>query len=289
MNENRYSELKQAEKGALISIIAYIAISGLKLAVGSLAHSEALRADGLNNSTDIIASVAVLIGLRVSRKPADADHRYGHWKAENVASLITSMIMLAVGLEVLYTSLRVLFLGQTQSPDMAAAIVGIFSAIVMYGVYFYNKRLAKKMKSPALLAAAKDNRSDAWTSIGTAVAIFAASFDLGFLDSITAVIVAGLILKTAIEIFKDSSFSLSDGFDQQLLADYAVAIAQVDNVAAVKNLRGRMYGANVFLDVVICVNKNFTVEKSHQIADEIEELMAAKFGVFDSDIHIEPA
>lgn len=101
MNKDRYKQLKQAELGAIISIVAYIVVSILKLTIGNLANSEALRADGLNNFTDILASVAVLIGLRISRKPADTEHRYGHWKAENIASLITSFIMLLVGLEVL--------------------------------------------------------------------------------------------------------------------------------------------------------------------------------------------
>lgn len=105
MVNNRYEQLKKAELGALISIAAYILVSAMKLVVGNLANSEALRADGLNNFTDILASVAVLIGLRIAQKPADADHRYGHWKAENVASLVTSFIMLLVGMQVLYSSI----------------------------------------------------------------------------------------------------------------------------------------------------------------------------------------
>jgi len=119
--------------------------------------------------------------LRLAQKPADEDHKYGHWKAENVASLVTSLIMLAVGLQVLWSSIQTILLGETQSPDMIAAVVGIISAILMYGMYYYNKRLSARVKSSALLAAAKDNRSDAWTSIGTAIAIFAASFGIGCL------------------------------------------------------------------------------------------------------------
>ena len=184
MNNERYQQLKQAELGAIISILAYVIVSILKLSIGNIADSEALRADGLNNFTDILASIAVLIGLRVSRKPADNEHRYGHWKAENIASLVTSFIMLLVGIEVLYSSIRSFMDKETGSPDITAAIVGIFSAILMYIVYYFNKKLAEKVKSPGLLAAAKDNRSDAWTSIGTAIAVFAASFQLGWLDTL---------------------------------------------------------------------------------------------------------
>ncbi|MEG2326508.1 MAG: cation diffusion facilitator family transporter [Enterococcus sp.] len=289
MVNNRYEQLKKAELGAIISIVAYILISILKLTVADLAHSEALRADGLNNFTDILASIAVLIGLRISRKPADAEHRYGHWKAENVASLVTSFIMLLVGLEVLYSSVQSVIQHKTESPDMTAAIVGIFSAIVMYAVYFFNKRLSEEVQSSGLLAAAKDNRSDAWTSIGTAVAVFGASFNLGWLDSAAAIVVALLILKTAIDIFRDSVFSLSDGFDQTQLTRYTRAIEQLPEIRAVKSIKGRSYGANIYLDVTVTMNPQLTVKESHDIADQIEDLLQEEFQIFETDVHIEPS
>lgn len=289
MNQARYDELKKAEKGAMISIVTYIVVSVAKLLIGRFANSEALWADGLNNATDIIASIAVFIGLRVAQKPADKEHKYGHWKAENVASLVTSLIMLAVGVQVLISSIQTIIAGETESPDMIAAMVGIISALLMYGVYFYNKTLAAAVKSSALLAAAKDNRSDAWTSIGTAIAIFAASFGLGWLDSLTAIVVALLIVKTAVDIFRESAFSLSDGFDDTLVLQYEQAIATLPEVLFVKSIRGRMYGANVFVDVVIAMEKTLTVEESHQVADEIEVMLAEQFQVFDTDVHIEPA
>ena len=86
MIEEQYKRIKLGERGARISIIAYVTLTALKLFVGYLSNSEALKADGLNNSTDIIASFAVLIGLMVSRKPADEDHLYGHWRSETVTS-----------------------------------------------------------------------------------------------------------------------------------------------------------------------------------------------------------
>jgi cation diffusion facilitator family transporter len=288
MANDRYQELKQAEKGAIISIVAYLFISILKLAVGNWAGSEALRADGLNNATDIIASISVLIGLKVSRKPADEDHRYGHWKAETVASLITSLIMIAVGLQVLYSSIQTVLDGRSETPDSIAAIVGIGSASIMYGVYFYNKKLAEKVKSSGLLAAAKDNRSDAWTSIGTAVAVFAATFRLGWLDSLAAVVVGVLIIKTGVDIFRESTFSLSDGFDIELIQQYKEEIEKIPGVTRVKSVKGRNYGANIYVDVVVEMPAEFSVKQSHAIADQIEFLLRDAFGVFEIDVHVEP-
>lgn len=287
-NEKRYQELKLAEKGAIISIFAYIIVSALKLLIGNLAHSEALQADGLNNATDIVASISVLIGLRLSRKPADDDHRYGHWKAENVASLVTSLIMIVVSLQVLYTSIETIVTGREDTPDMVAAIVGIFSAIFMYGVYLYNKKLAQSVRSSGLMAAAKDNLSDAWTSIGTAIAVFAASFHFGWIDSLTALAVGLLILKTGIDIFKESVFSLSDGFDQDLLVEYKAEILKIDGVTAVTQLKGRNYGANIYVDVTVLMPAKMNVEESHAVADLIEEALYTHHQVSEVDVHVEP-
>ncbi|WP_373180043.1 cation diffusion facilitator family transporter [Enterococcus durans] len=288
MNNERYQQLKQAELGAIISILAYVIVSILKLSIGNIADSEALRADGLNNFTDILASIAVLIGLRISRKPADNEHRYGHWKAENIASLVTSFIMLLVGIEVLYSSIRSFMDKETWSPDITAAIVGIFSAILMYIVYYFNKKLAEKVKSPGLLAAAKDNRSDAWTSIGTAIAVFAASFQLGWLDTLAAMVVGLLILKTAVDIFRESSFSLSDGFDQAELVRYKETIEKIPEVRQVKDIRGRNYGSNIYVDITVLMDSDLTVKESHTVSDIIEHRLFEKFQVHETDVHVEP-
>lgn len=288
VSADRYGNIKKAERGAIISVCAYLVLSAAKLVTGVLANSDALRADGLNNFTDVLSSIAVLVGLRFSRIPADDNHRYGHWKAEGIASLITSFIMFIVGGQVLYTSIASMAKGQMETPDLPAAIVGVVSAGIMYGVYFYNKSLSQKVSSPGLMAAAKDNRSDAWTSIGTAIAVFAASFNLSWLDTTAAIIIGLLIIKTAYDIFKDSAFSLSDGFNEDLLAEYRSAIEHLPGVLGVRIIRARTYGSNVDADVVITVPPDMSVRDSHAIADRIEHLLAERFNVYETTVHIEP-
>jgi cation diffusion facilitator family transporter len=197
MEEQGFLDLKRGERGAIVSIIAYICLSALKLAVGYIANSEALKADGLNNLTDIIASVAVLVGLRLSQRPADDDHPYGHWKAETVASMVASFIMAAVGLKVAYEAIVSIFYVQIGAPDVISAWTGLFCAFVMYWVYRYNKKLATDINSQSVMAAAKDNLSDAWVSVGTFIGIMGAQFGLPWLDPLAAVIVGLLICKTA--------------------------------------------------------------------------------------------
>jgi cation diffusion facilitator family transporter len=284
----KYDNLKLGEKGAIISIIAYIGLTAIKMMIGYMSNSEALKADGLNNATDIIASIAVLIGLRLAQRPADQDHTYGHWKAETVASLVASFIMMVVGLQVLYGAVTSVFEGKSESPDIIAAWTGIFCAAVMYLVYRYNKRLALKIKSQAVMAAAKDNISDAWVSIGIVVGIIGSQFGLPWLDPLTAVAVGILICKTAWDIFREATHHLTDGFDEELIKEYRSTIANVDGVEAVKDLRARNYGNNAVVDVVILVRSDLDLQKAHDISTNVEDELLKEHEVYTVHVHVEP-
>lgn len=288
MNQEKYNQLKLGERGAMISIIAYILLSFIKFLIGTSSGSEALRADGLNNATDIVASVAVLIGLRYSRKPADHDHPYGHWKAESVASLVASFIMMIVGIQVLYNAVQSVFDGKTQSPDLLSAWTGIGAAIVMYLVYRYNHKLARKIDSQSLLAAAKDNLSDAWVSIGTVIGILGSQFGLPWLDPLTAVIVGLLICKTAWNIFMEASHYLTDGFDEKLIQSYEKTVLTLPGVKGVKDIRARNYGNNTVVDVVILVRSTLDIKEAHDISSQVEEELMQIHEVYDVHVHVEP-
>ncbi|HZH58654.1 MAG TPA: cation diffusion facilitator family transporter [Metabacillus sp.] len=288
MEEQKYSDLKLGERGAIISIVAYICLSILKLAIGYISDSAALRADGLNNTTDIIASIAVLIGLKLSQRPPDKNHTYGHWKSETIASMVASFIMAAVGLQVLFDAFSGLLQGRDASPDVLAAYTGIFSAIVMYFVYLYNKKLAMKINSKAVMAAAKDNISDAWVSIGTAIGIFGSQFNMPWIDTVTAIVVGILICKTAFDIFIQASHELSDGFDENKLQIYHQQIRKVSGVKGIKQIKGRSYGNNEVLDVVILVNSKLDITEAHDIATQVEKVMKTDHGVYDVHVHVEP-
>ena len=288
MNQSQ-NNLRLAERGALISIVAYLILSAAKLATGHLLHSSSLVADGYNNLSDIISNIALLIGIRMARQPADRDHRFGHWKIEDLASLVTSIIMFYVGFDVLRDTVQKILSRETTVIDPLGAIVGVASALVMFAVYLYNRSLAKKAQSKALNAAAKDNLSDVVTSLGTSVAIGASAFNYPIVDQIVAIVITFFILKTAYDIFIESSFSLSDGFDESLLDKYKAAILELPKVSRVKSQRGRTYGSNIYLDVVIEMNPDLSVYESHAITEEVERLLKEKFGVFDIDVHVEPS
>lgn len=283
-----YTNLRAGEKGAWLSIGTYIFLSGMKLTVGYLGASQALKADGLNNTTDIIASIAVLIGLRISQKPPDLNHQYGHLRAETIASLVASFIMLVVGLQVLSNSVKGLFNPIEHTPSTITAIVALVSAAIMYGVYRYNLALANKIKSSAVRAAAYDNRSDALVSIGTAIGISSAILGFPIIDVVTALIVGLIIIKTAIEIFWESVHTLTDGFDAEETEMLKRLVSNVDGVIRVIDLKGRSHGNMSFVDVTVTVNPNLNIIEGHRISDKIEETVKTFNPYSLVLVHIEP-
>ncbi|MDR0199381.1 MAG: cation diffusion facilitator family transporter [Streptococcaceae bacterium] len=285
----RVHDLRLAERGVWVSIGAYIVLAAANVIVAELTHSASLRANGLDNVTDVLANIAILIGLRVARVPADSDHVYGHWKVESIAALLSSFLMAFVGFEVLQSTIERMVSRVQVSVDAIGAWVGVFSAVVIFSVYLYTRRLARQVSSEALRAAARDNLADSVTSLGTAVAVVAASLHWVLIDQVMALVIAGFIFKTAYDIFRDSAFSLTDGFDENLLVAYEEAIRGVDKVSEVKMLRGRTYGSHIFLDVVVAMSPDLSVYESHAATEEIERVLRERFDVFDTDVHVEPA
>lgn len=202
--------------------------------------------------------------------------------------MVASFIMFAVGVQVLIDAVASMLKGGKESPDIIAGYVGVLSAIAMYFVYRYNKKLAMKINSKAVMAASKDNISDAWVSIGTAIGIFGSQLNMPWLDPLTAIIVGLLICKTAWDIFSQASHELSDGFDENKIHLYKYVITNVDGVKGIKEIKGRNYGNNEVIDVVILVNSTLDIKEAHDIATHVEKVMMKDHGVYDVHVHVEP-
>ncbi|WP_339228871.1 cation diffusion facilitator family transporter [Oceanobacillus sp. FSL K6-2867] len=285
---NHSENLKMGEKGAWLSIFAYISLAIIKLYIATIGDSAALYADGLNNTTDVIASIAVLIGLKISRKPPDENHRYGHYRAETVAALFAAFVMMFIGVQVIYDTLKSMIAVEDAQPSMLTAWTALGSAAVMFLVYRYNAKLAKRIESSSLHAAAQDNRSDALVSIGAFIGIFGAQFGLFWLDPLAGMIVGIIICKTAWDIFKDATHTLTDGFDEEQLEMIKKSIIKVPEVIKVVDVKGRVHGNQALIEITILVDPMLNVAESHRITERIEAYLYKKHRITHAHIHIEP-
>lgn len=281
-------KLSQAKKGAYLSIVTYTALTLLKILYGWIANSHGLTADGINNATDVISSVAILIALYISQKPVDKNHPYGHYRSEFIASLIAAFIMFAVSIQVITTGIRHFYEGSFQEPSQSAVIVGILSAIVMFVVFIYNRNLSRRVNSSALKAASYDNLSDALVSIGTVIGIVGVYMGIPMLDTIAAIIIGLLIMKTSIDIFKETAITLTDGYDEDALDEIYEIISKIKGIYEIRDIKARSHGVMSFIDVTISVNPDLNVVESHEISDYIESELQQHLGEVETIVHIEP-
>lgn len=277
-----------ARRGIYLSIVTYVIISTAKLLVGSNFDSDAVFADGLNNFTDSFASIALLVGMILSQRPADQNHRYGHYKIETITTLIMSFVIFYIGITVTIDSTTALINQAYAAPTPINAVVGLSSGVIMSGVYWYNNRLGNKLNSPSLKASAKDNLSDALTSFATALSVVLSRTGILWLDGAMAIVVGLIIIKSGYDIFKESAFSLSDGFPQEDLDNYRKIVLMVPGVRAVSDIRGRNYGANVYIDITILVDPEISVQEGHAITEKVESALQKTEDVTAIDVHVEP-
>ncbi|MGH2064411.1 cation diffusion facilitator family transporter [Aerococcus urinaeequi] len=277
-----------ARRGIYLSIVTYVIISTAKLLVGSNFDSDAVFADGLNNFTDSFASIALLVGMILSQRPADQNHRYGHYKIETITTLIMSFVIFYIGITVTIDSTTALINQAYAAPTSINAVVGLSSGVIMSGVYWYNNRLGNKLNSPSLKASAKDNLSDALTSFATALSVVLSRTGILWLDGAMAIVVGLIIIKSGYDIFKESAFSLSDGFPQEDLDNYRKIVLMVPGVRAVSDIRGRNYGANVYIDITILVDPEISVQAGHAITEKVESGLQKTEDVTAIDVHVEP-
>ncbi|MEN6623331.1 MAG: cation diffusion facilitator family transporter [Smithella sp.] len=262
----------------------------MKLLAGYFGDSEAVFADGIESACDFVAIVATLIALKMGRKCVDADHPYGHGKAECISAIFVSLIILTAGGGILYKAIITFTYGTYPKPQLIAVAAAFITIIAKEILYHYTHGVAVQLDSPAVDAIAKDHRKDALTSIATLIGVTGAYFGVFFLDPLAAALTAIFIFYIGITTFKKSCHDLMDGQPPQQILTYIKATAsEVPGVDRVHEIRGRRSGQYLIIDLKLEMNPDMTVKQSHEIATEVKRLIFDRFpNVGDVMIHINP-
>jgi len=288
-SEENAARYKLGQRGLYLSVAAYLLLSAGKIGAGYQGGSQSLIADGWNNISDVLSSLVIMLGLYIAQKPADHDHRYGHVRAETAAALIAGFLMAVVGIDVVKDAVGSLFAPELKgAPHPLAMYAALAGAVLMYGVYLFNRNIAQRTENAAVMAAAHDNRSDALVSVGTAIGIGAAQLGWHWADPLLALLIGLIILRTAWQIGYEAIHTLMDGFDAEKLAKIEAKIAAVEGVRQVLDIRGRHYGRAVHVDVTIGVDAHLTVMESHALTEKVEAKLIGTDGIERVVIHVEP-
>ena len=274
-----------------------MALFVFKLVAGIVGRSGAMIADAIHSASDFATDIVVLAFVRISSKPRDDDHKWGHGKYETLASLIIGIALFAVGVEILVDSaekIKAVAEGAIlPRPGFVALLAAAISILAKETLYQYTVRKGKALESPSVAANAWHHRSDALSSIGTLLGIGMA-YLLGekwrIADPIAAIIVAALILKVAVELCRTALAELLEkSLPREIEEEILSIISATPNVYKPHNLRTRRIGSDIAIEVHIRVEGTMTVFDSHEISRQIEKALRERFGNGTAvAIHIEP-
>lgn len=294
MTDERF---QKAEFAAWVGIVGNVVLAVLKGFIGMMSNSKALIADAAHSASDVAASFAVLIGIRAAKLPPDEDHPYGHGKAESIASIIVSVLLLIVGVELGISAVKTLWNGVEAPPKSYALIAIGISIVAKEAMFQYKYKLGKKISSQVLIANAWEHRSDVYSSIaalaGVLGAILGKYLDLPYLyylDPAAGLFVALLVLRMGYKLVHEAIHNTLDHvLHQEDAAELINTVQRIKGVITVDDLRAREHGHYVVVDLKISVNPRITVLEGHDIAKSVKQQLMKRFiHVSDVFVHVNP-
>ena len=279
-----------AKKVSFHTILLNIILGVFKIIAGMVGHSTAMIADGFHTASDVITTVLVLVGVKLSSKDADTEHPYGHEKFEPVFGKLISLFLALTGVMIGFKGLQALLSGQYETPANIALIAAVASIIIKEGMYWYTIKAARKIKSVSMEADAWHHRTDAFSSIGTFIGILGAKLGFTFLDPLTAVIVSVLIIKVGIDLYMQSINQLIDkAASREVIHSVEELTLSVDGVEEIHDLKTRIAGNKLYVDMEIGIAPNLTVAEGHTIATNVHDLLEGSLpDIKHCMVHIEP-
>lgn len=283
---------KYGNLGSFVGILCNLLLCVFKITIGSITGSISITADGLNNLSDMGSSVITMVGFKLSNKPADSDHPFGHGRMEYMSAFIVAVLILLVGFELLKSSVSALI---TNAPaptySIWAIIILIVSILVKLWLFVFNRKLGKTIDSESLLATAQDSLND---TVATAVILISAGvsyyFTLPFnLDAVMGIAVAVFILISGINTAKETLNSiLGTPPDKQVIEDIKDNILSYNEFVGIHDLIIHNYGpGRQFASVHVEVPQDIDIVKCHEQIDLCEKQIYEKLGI-ELVIHMDP-
>ena len=268
-----------------------------KFVAGIMGHSAAMIADAVHSLSDFVTDIIVLVFVRISGKPTDKSHEYGHGKYETLATTLIGLALLIVAVGIVYSALTKIIAwaqgGTLEAPGMLALWAALLSIILKEAVFHYSMVQARKLKSQAVEANAWHHRSDALSSIGTAIGIGGAIF-LGerwtVLDPMAGIIVGLFIIKVAIDLLRNGigdlmEHSLPDEVESEILQ----LAGSIPGVTEPHDLHTRRIGNHYAIELHILMDDDISLREAHNKSEEVENILREHYGKETHiSVHVEP-
>ena len=290
----RYTKAAYVTK---VSMVLNFLLTGFKFTAGIMGNSSAMIADAAHSLSDFITDIAVIVGLKVAKKPGDSTHNYGHGKIETLTAAFIGLMLIVAAAGIFWGGIQkviTFYHGEAlPEPSKIALIAAVLSIIIKEWLYRYTIAYGRELKSDALIANAWDHRSDAFSSVGTMIGVGGAIYLGGkwvVLDPIAAVVLSFFILKVALEVsYKSLNELLEASLDSETYRSIEEALLSTEGVLGFHELKTRKIGNAMAADVHIEVDRDLSIVDAHEISTHVEDRLkeiCGKNGHFT--IRVEP-
>ena len=294
MNEENSKIVRQT---AAVGVFGNVLLSAFKLFAGIFGHSAAMVSDAVHSLSDVFATLIAYIGRRISEKPADKEHPYGHERFECIASILLGAILIATGVRIgvgcTESIINKTYLTAAE-PGVIALVAAVASIVTKEAMFWYTLHQAKRIKSSAFRADAWHHRSDALSSVGALIGIGAARMGYPVMDQVAGLIISVVILFVAAGIIKDAVNSMLDRAAapeveesmRRAINEYA---EETGNRVDIDSLITRVFGDKIYVDLELGVDGDMKLKDAHDIAEGVHSLIERNFAdVKHVMVHLNP-
>lgn len=285
-----YDRYWEAKKITLLGALVNALLGCMKVLGGFFFHSHALVADGIHSFSDLLTDAMVVFASKYGSQDADDTHPYGHQRIETAATSLLALLLILAGSGIALDSLSDIIHRQSLMPGFLAIPIAIISVLANEGLFHYTKRVGHKIRSDLVIANAWHHRSDAASSIVVLVGLVGSTAGYPYFDTLAAVIVGLMVIKMGINYGWNSVKELVDtGVEPLRIAEIEAVIKQMDGVIKIHQLRSRLMGRDIFIDVHVQVSPYISVSEGHFIAQHVHNALVNQLeNVKDVTVHVDP-
>lgn len=279
---------------SIVGIFGNIVLAAFKFVAGIIGNSSALISDGIHSLSDTLATFIALIGVRVSKRQADAEHPYGHERFECAASMVLGVILIFTAIGIGYSGVEQIATGSyidNPIPGAIAIIAAFVSIAIKEAMFWYTRHYAIILKSSAFMADAWHHRSDALSSVAAVIGVGGAMLGVPVMDPLASVVICFFILKVAIDIEREAFNNMMDtSGGTELNKEITSFIAKQPGVDCVDMLQTRKFGNMIYVDAEIAVDGDMQLRDAHAIAESVHDKVENAFeDVKHIMIHVNPS
>ena len=279
----------EKNKVALLSVFAAIFLTTFKLIIGVITGSLGLLSEALHSGLDLVAALITYFSVRVSDKPADTNHNFGHGKVENFSALMETILLIITCAWIVYEALNRLITGNTHiEVSTWSYVVVIISIVIDFSRSRALYKVAKKHNSQALEADALHFSTDIWSSFVVLLGLICAQFGFFFADSVAALVVAMIVLFVSYKLGRKAMDVLLDKAPQATIDQVTNILKNTSEVLYFHDLKIRISGADTFINVTIHVDPEISVREAHDISELVEKKISKEITRCEIQIHYEP-